>query len=190
MTLETLIATHGYTAVTAGTFLEGETVLILGGFAAHRGYLSLPWVLVCACAGSFVSAQLCYHIGKIRGRRWLDSRPAWHAKSERIWGILNRHRILIVLGFRFLYGFRSITPFVLGASRMNPVTFLPLNLLGSALWSALIGLAGYVFSHTLEVIWGDIQHFEKWIFIGLASLAVLLWSFSFFKRKNTPSDAK
>ena len=48
MTLESIVDTYGYLAVLLGTFLEGETILVLGGFAAHRGYLALPWVIVAA----------------------------------------------------------------------------------------------------------------------------------------------
>ena len=44
MTLEDLIGTYGYWAILVGTFLRGETTLILGGFAASRGYLALPFV--------------------------------------------------------------------------------------------------------------------------------------------------
>jgi membrane protein DedA with SNARE-associated domain len=40
--LESLIDTYGYPAVLVGTFFEGETVLVLGGFASHRGYLACP----------------------------------------------------------------------------------------------------------------------------------------------------
>jgi membrane protein DedA with SNARE-associated domain len=39
MTLESILDPYGYLAVLVGTFLEGETILVLGGFAAHRGYL-------------------------------------------------------------------------------------------------------------------------------------------------------
>jgi membrane protein DedA with SNARE-associated domain len=39
MTLESILDTYGYLAVLVGTFLEGETILVLGGVAAHRGYL-------------------------------------------------------------------------------------------------------------------------------------------------------
>jgi membrane protein DedA with SNARE-associated domain len=45
------ISAYGYYAVEAGTFFEGETVLVLAGFAAHRGYLELPLVIACAFAG-------------------------------------------------------------------------------------------------------------------------------------------
>ncbi|SPD74464.1 hypothetical protein PITCH_A230150 [uncultured Desulfobacterium sp.] len=37
MSLEEIISTYGYAAIVAGTFFEGETILVIGGFAAHRG---------------------------------------------------------------------------------------------------------------------------------------------------------
>jgi membrane protein DedA with SNARE-associated domain len=37
-----------------GTFLEGETVLLLGGAAARLGYLRLEWVIACALLGSLL----------------------------------------------------------------------------------------------------------------------------------------
>jgi membrane protein DedA with SNARE-associated domain len=39
--LESLLTNYGYPMLTVGTFLEGETVIVLGGFFAHLGYLSL-----------------------------------------------------------------------------------------------------------------------------------------------------
>ena len=42
MTIESLVDAYGYLAVLVGTFIEGETILVLGGFAAARGYPGLP----------------------------------------------------------------------------------------------------------------------------------------------------
>ena len=36
MTLTQLVADYGYLAVLAGALFEGETVLLLAGFAAHQ----------------------------------------------------------------------------------------------------------------------------------------------------------
>jgi membrane protein DedA with SNARE-associated domain len=52
MSLELLVKTFGYWALFVGTFLEGETILIICGFFAHRGYLELAWVIVVAFMGS------------------------------------------------------------------------------------------------------------------------------------------
>ena len=67
MSPQQLITDYGYAAVAIGTFLEGETILALGGFAAHRGYLSLPWVVVCGFVGNLLGDQLYYYIGRWKG---------------------------------------------------------------------------------------------------------------------------
>lgn len=48
--MESLIENYGYLAILIGTFLESETILVLGGFIAHQGYLALPWVILAAFA--------------------------------------------------------------------------------------------------------------------------------------------
>ena len=42
--MEGPITTYGYWAILVGPFLGGEIILILGRFAASRGYLALPFV--------------------------------------------------------------------------------------------------------------------------------------------------
>jgi membrane protein DedA with SNARE-associated domain len=63
--LQALIAKYGYLAILIGTFFEGETILVLGGFAAHRGYLMLAGVA--AIGLSFWSVR--YFLGRRRRPR-------------------------------------------------------------------------------------------------------------------------
>jgi len=91
MSLEELISTYGYAAVGIGAFLEGETVLVLGGFAAHRGYLELPWVIVCAFFGTLFGDQLYFYIGRTKGKSVIEKRPHWKSKSERVFSLLDKH---------------------------------------------------------------------------------------------------
>ena len=173
--LQDFVSNYGYAAVAIGSFLEGETILILGGFAAHRGYLELPWVIVSAFCGSLFGDQLYFHIGYFKGPSIIKNNPKWKTKSEKVFSLLHRHEVLLILGFRFLYGLRTITPFILGASKVSPLRFLLLNILGASIWATVIGLLGYLFGQTLEVILGDIKRFEWWVFFGIGVVAVLLW---------------
>ena len=50
-------------AVILGTFLEGETILVLAGLAAHQGYLSLSGIILAAFAGSLCGDQLFFFWG-------------------------------------------------------------------------------------------------------------------------------
>ena len=73
MDLAALIQQYGYAAVFVGSVLEGETMLVLAGLAAHRGYLSLQWVMAVAVAGAFLGDLICFLTGRFLGA------ACWHA---------------------------------------------------------------------------------------------------------------
>ena len=60
MDLQSIIENYGYAAILIGTFLEGETILVLAGLAAHQGYLMLTGVIVAAFLGSLCGDQLFF----------------------------------------------------------------------------------------------------------------------------------
>jgi membrane protein DedA with SNARE-associated domain len=53
--LQSIIETYGYIAILVGTIVEGETILILGGFVAHRGYMVL-WGVILTAHGRAIMA--------------------------------------------------------------------------------------------------------------------------------------
>ena len=57
MSPETFVAAHGYWILAIGCLVEGEMVLMIAAFAAHRGYLN-PWaVLTIAFASAFAAGK-------------------------------------------------------------------------------------------------------------------------------------
>jgi membrane protein DedA with SNARE-associated domain len=175
MPLEQTVATWGLFGVFLGTFFEGETILVLGGFLAHRGYLSLPWVIAAAFAGSFCGDQLFFFIGRRQGLRALERHPRWQERAARVLGLLRRHETPVILGFRFIYGIRSVTPFVLGAGGSGPLRFLLLNGIGAAVWAAAIGTLGYLLGHSIEVLLGEVKRFELAIAGAILLVGAAVW---------------
>ena len=184
MSFDQLISDFGYLAILIGTFLEGETILVLGGFAAHRGYMELPWVIIIAFIGTMFGDQLYFHIGRVKGSSLLEHRPRWQEKSVRVRQLLNQHQILLILGFRFIYGIRTVTPFLLGISGIPPLRFLLFNAIGAALWAFAIGMAGYLFGHALELFIDDVKRYELWAFVFIVILGLLVWIFYQRRRKG------
>ena len=60
MDLQSIIEHYGYAAILIGTFLEGETILVLAGLAAHQGYLVLIWVMMAAFWAVFAAISFFY----------------------------------------------------------------------------------------------------------------------------------
>ena len=189
MSLEELVANYGYAAIAIGTFLEGETILVLGGFSAHRGFLDLRWVIVCAFLGSFLGDQTAFYIGRFRGRTFLDKRPRWKAKSAKVLEMLERNQTLLILGSRFLYGIRTVTPFLVGAAKISPIKFFLLDMIGAFVWAVVIGGLGYTFGTAFEAALPYIKHYEKLFLIAFACIGLGFWVFRLLTRKRTNKSA-
>lgn len=182
--MEAYIEHFGYLAVLIGTLLEGETVLVLAGFAAHRGYLDLYWVIAAAFAGTLCGDQLFYYVGLKHSQTILHRRPAWLLKIDKAQELIRRHQVLIILGFRFLYGLRTVLPFTLGIAGVPGRLFIPLNILGALIWSIAVGLAGYLFGQALETVFGRLKHVELWIMLAIAGLGGLVWARHFWRSRQ------
>ena len=61
-----MIEHYGYLAVFIGTVLEGETVLVMAGYAAHRGYLDLGLVMAVATFGGLHRRSVLLRLGRSR----------------------------------------------------------------------------------------------------------------------------
>jgi membrane protein DedA with SNARE-associated domain len=167
---------YGYYALFIITFLEGETVLIIAGFLASTGDLALPWVIVSAFLGTFAGDQTFFYLGRFKGIAFLEKRPKWHRKTDKVFDLLRRHQIKVVLGFRFIYGVRNVTPFVIGASRMHPAKFFVLNFIGALVWAIIFGCVGYQFGYVAEAMLGDIKKYEVYLLsILVVGAALLFW---------------
>jgi membrane protein DedA with SNARE-associated domain len=177
MTLDYLVRTYGYLGLFLGTFFEGETVLILGGLTAKLGYLKLPWVMFFAFLGAFSGDQLFFWVGRHKGVTLLSRFPKLQTRVDRVHRAMERYHNLIVLGFRFVYGIRILTPFVLGLDQQFKAgRFLILNGLGALLWSVVIALGGYLFGAALQVLLKDIRHYELEIIAGITLIGLILWA--------------
>ena len=147
LSVQSIIPHYGYAAVLAGTFFEGETVLVLGGVAAKLGYLKLPCVIVVAFVGTLLGDQLYFYLGRHFGARWLGRNRLWRVRAHRLERLLRHRQVAFMVGYRFVYGIRTVTPFVLGFSRVSPIRFLVFNLISAGLWALVVGVVSYALGH-------------------------------------------
>ncbi|MCW3478769.1 DedA family protein [Neisseriaceae bacterium JH1-16] len=174
MSLTHLLAQYGYLALFIGCVLEGETILILAGFAAHQGYLSLPAVLVTAASGGMLGDLLFFTLGHRYGAAVIERFPSWQDRAQQVRLLLLRYHAGVIIGIRFMYGLRIVGPVVIGASEVPPWRFVLFNLIGAVLWASLIGGAGYLFGHALQWLLTDLKHSEEAVLLFVIVAAVLL----------------
>ena len=116
----------------------GEPVLVGAGILAARHHLSIAAVLIYAFAGAAVGGVAGWGVG-IKAGRGLLSRPGPLVRPrlralERGEQVFRRAEALAVF----------LTPsWVAGINRARLAVFLPVTVLGAALWSVGIGLGAY-----------------------------------------------
>jgi membrane protein DedA with SNARE-associated domain len=193
MSLETLIELikhYGYLTILLGTFLEGETILVLGGFAAHMGFLELPWVMVSAIVGSFSGDQLYFYIGRHFGPRIIARRLSWQEGAQKVYQHLHRHQNFLILTFRFFYGFRNVTPFAVGAAHVSRLRFFLLNLIGAIVWAIVFASTGYLFGEAFRLFLADFKRYEIYVLLTLTVAAALIWLLTMWRRRRARMHMK
>ncbi len=170
-----------------GFFLPGDSLLFLAGALVASGVIGLPiWLLG---LGVYVAAvlgdQVGYSIGRRLGPRLFsreDSRLFSQANADRARRFFDSHGSGAVVLARFVPVVRTFVPAVAGVAHMPRRVFTTYNLLGAAVWSAMIVTAGYLFGGIAFIA----AHIEL-ITIGLAGLSVVPAGITYLRHRRARS---
>jgi membrane protein DedA with SNARE-associated domain len=165
----------GYLAVFAGTFLEGETILVLGGLAAQHGYLSFWGVVGVAVIGAFLGDQVFYFIGRRYGRRLLARFPALGGKAARVHALLERWDILAIVLVRFAYGLRFAGAIVIGSSGIAPWRLALFGFVGALIWAPLVTGVGYFVGQAVQAWLGRLHPAHVLLAMAVLVTAGMAW---------------
>ena len=179
-----LLATYGYLAIFIGCLLEGETILILGGMAAHQHVLKLLPVIAYASLAGMLGDQLLFWAGRYFGARLMPRLHKQQATIDRVTQLVNQHPTVSIFSVRFLYGMRLVGPMVIGACKVSPLKFTCINLLGAVTWATLFASAGYWAGEFLEGILGDLKPYRLPIVLCVIMLMVALAVIRHYRAKS------
>jgi membrane protein DedA with SNARE-associated domain len=151
--LQEVIGRWGYVVIFAAMLLEnaglplpGETVTLLGGYAAGSGQLNILGVMGAAAGGAVLGDNIGYWVGRRLGwglilkvGRWLGQSPA---QLEKLRDQFLRHAGKSVLLGRFVAVLRVVAGPMAGAVGMPYPKFLLCNVVGATLWATtMVSLA-------------------------------------------------
>lgn len=170
-----LLRRYGYYVILVWTFLEGETVVILAGMFSKKLHLDPLLIALCAFCGSFLSDQVMFSLGKYKGEAVLHYFPRIAKNVDKAARLLKKYDTILILGFRFVYGVRNVTPILLGISGVSHKKFFGLNFIGAAVWALAFSYGGlYVGAAFMEVM-GLVGHGIFYVLVLALVLAGLIW---------------
>jgi membrane protein DedA with SNARE-associated domain len=184
MSPEFLLQKYGYLAVFVGTFLEGETILVMAGFFAERGYLDIFVVAAVAALGAYVGHVFWFFLGRRYGVKLLDRFPKMKQHFGRGIRLFERYGAMAIIMTQWLYGLRITCAVIIGISRISVLKFLIFEAISVAIWAAVISGAGYFFGAAVERVLGRAAHIEKYGLIILVVAAVGVWGYHKWKERR------
>jgi membrane protein DedA with SNARE-associated domain len=192
MMLASYLAEYGYLAIVIFAFLEGETAMLLAGYAAQQDIFDVRLVLVLCFVGAFAGDQLWFYLARRHGGQWLARRPDLVAKATNAKRLLERHATLFILSFRFIYGLRNLGAVAVALSDVRTRRFIVLNAIAALVWSVLVVGAGYIFGEAAAAMLDHLASLEKQLmavggllaFAAIASIVLRRWLLSKLKSKS------
>src|ERR1700682_342756 len=184
MSPELLLQKFGYLAVFIGTFLEGETILVMAGFFAERGYLEIFTVMLVACLGAYSGHVFWFWLGRTQGVRLLERFPKMKKHFGKGIRMFERYGAPAIFITQWLYGLRITCAVIIGISKISTAKFLTYEAITCIIWAAVISTAGYFFGHAMEKVLGRAAHIEKWGLLALLIVGAGIWGYHQWKDRR------
>ncbi|MGH7773890.1 MAG: DedA family protein [Candidatus Binatia bacterium] len=182
---------YRYLVIFLGTFIEGEVVLIAGGFLVYEGHVDFTVLVLLATLAAIIGDNIFYWVG--RSQR-VGTRHPWAARLLNFIGehrlfkgeeFVRRHGGKSVFFIRFFYGLRYAGAMTAGLLGMEIRRFFFFNLIGSFIWAVIIGTLGYVFGRSLEAVAKGVKLAEIGFLLVVAGLLAIYFLNKRRKRRTS-----
>lgn len=170
--MEEFLRQYGYLALALGTFVEGETALLVAASLVYSGTFGGLETVFFGFFGSFVSDWLYFLIGKLNGTYFVERRPAIKAKLEPARRFFETHRLQVLVSYRFLYGFRIVLPLMIGLTGVRPLQFLGFSVAAGLLWSATVSAVGFFAGKYFELSAASYEEHGFLVVLGFALIGL------------------
>jgi membrane protein DedA with SNARE-associated domain len=171
--VEETITRFGYIGVAIGTFIEGETTILLAAIFAKLGFLKLRHVIFWSFVGTFVGDCSFFFLGKYFGRQIIERYDFLRRRADTSNKIIHQYGSLILFIMRFLAGFRSIILLLLGCANLGASRFLFVDVASSVVWAVIVSVLGYSFANVVYIFVSDTKGYER-IIVPLAVVAAVV----------------
>ncbi|WP_282776423.1 DedA family protein [Phaeodactylibacter xiamenensis] len=143
------ISSLGYIGAFLGAVLEGEVAFLTAIQATRLGYLNFYYVLLAVFLGAQAVDWSLYLAGRKGGQTAIDRRPKLQPRFNQMATAVEQRSTLLLLVYRFMYGFRIVLPTLFGVAKVPVIRFALFSFISTLLWVLIVGNLGFFFSEPL-----------------------------------------
>jgi len=151
-------------------FLPGDSLLFIAGAFAATGAMHPVLLIVLLIAAAVLGNTVNYFVGRYIGPRVFSHNIRFLDRQAllRTHAFYEKHGGKTLLLARFIPVVRTFAPFVAGVGTMSLARFQFFNILGAAVWVALLVLCGYFFGNLPVVC----DHLSTIVLVGLGAAII------------------
>jgi len=153
-----------------GSFIPGQTLIIIAGYLAYNGLMNLTVLLLIASLGSIIGDIISFYMGKKLGESFLKKYVKYFLLNNN--NLVKTKKLIkenlgksIFLG-RYNGITRSLVPFLCGSLEIKYSLFLYWNIITGILWGSTWVLVGYFAGKSFEIV-------AKYIGLGIIIATVI-----------------
>ncbi len=186
-----------YAVLAAGAVVENivpaipaDTFIVVGGFVAGLGTLSVGAVFGVVWFFNVAGAVAVYALGRRYGRQFFRTgrgrKLIPDGQWDRLEAFYGRWGVAAIFAGRFFPGFRSLVPVFAGVAGLGSLRVVPPLAIASAIWYGVLVRLGFLAGDNLEAVTGAVARTQRWLLVGSVVLAaVLAWLWWRARRRGT-----
>lgn len=176
-----------YAVLAAGAVVENivpaipaDTFIVVGGFVAGLGTLSVGAVFGVVWFFNVAGAVAVYALGRRYGREFFRTgrgrKLIPDGQWDRLEAFYRRWGVAAIFAGRFFPGFRALVPVFAGVAGLGSWRVVPPLAIASAIWYGVLVRLGFLAGDNLEAVTGAVARTQRWLLVGSVVLAaVLAW---------------
>jgi membrane protein DedA with SNARE-associated domain len=166
--VESIIQDWGYLALAMYSFGGGMLGLAIASIFSFSGELNIYYVLLVAFISNFVGDQFLFYIARNNKEQATQMMQKHEKKIQLAHNMMNKYGWLTIILQKYIYGIKTLIPLIIGITEYDNKKFMIFNLIGSIIWTIVVGLTAYFLGHIV------LDMFAEYKSYGIVALIVVI----------------
>lgn len=178
------LETYGYIILLFYSFGGGLVGIVSAGVLSAFGEMNLLLSIGIASFGNIIGSTSLVYLGRYQKQelqKYLQKHKRKVALTQ-LW--LRKFGIALIFANKYIYGFKTILPLVVGLSKYSFSKFFLWNTIASMIWGISLGLLGFFASNLAMRLFDSLKAYSYALPLGFVILLILLWLILKIKSKK------
>ena len=180
----TNLETYGYVVLFLYSFGGGFIALMGAGVLSYTGHMDLTTSILVAFIANFIGDMVLFYMGRYNKKEVMGYMHKHKRKLALSHILMRKHGSWVIFLQKYVYGIKTLIPLAIGLTKYDLKKFAIFNLIASAIWALVIGIASYMAGEAIKSAYEVIAQWPYIIPIILVAIIASLWLYLTIKTKK------